>query len=116
MRSACSSSNDPTAPPSQRSEAVTPQPARHAPAALPAACGRRRSTNPTDRSLGAAAGCGRRAGAHPAPGRRVTFAMCDLFKFDERGRIVSEDCYQDLLGVLTTLGVTQPPAAVFRDA
>ena len=54
--------------------------------------------------------------AIPATGRRVTFAMCDLFKFDERGRIVSEDCYQDLLGVLTTLGVAAPPAAVFRDA
>src|SRR2546428_12088244 len=65
MRSACSSSNDPTAPPSERSEAVTPQPARHAPAALPPACGRRRSTNRTDRSLVAAAGCGRRSsGGH----------------------------------------------------
>src|SRR4051812_9664279 len=52
----------------------------------------------------------------PAAGRRVTFAMCDLFKFDKRGRIVSEDCYQDLLGVLTTLGVAQSPAAVFRDS
>ena len=52
----------------------------------------------------------------PATGRRATFEMCDLFKFDEQGRIVSEDCYEDLLGVLTTLGVAQPPAAVFRDA
>jgi predicted ester cyclase len=52
----------------------------------------------------------------PATGRRVTFAMCDLFKFDAQGRIMSEDCYQDLLGVLTTLGVIQPPAVVFRDA
>jgi ketosteroid isomerase-like protein len=50
-----------------------------------------------------------------ATGRRVTFALCDLFKFDAQGRIVSEDCYQDLLGVLTTLGVVQPPAIVLRD-
>ena len=40
-------------------------------------------------------------------GRRVTFVFCDIFSFDPRGRVVSEDAYQDHLSVMQQLGVIE---------
>lgn len=40
----------------------------------------------------------------PATGKRVTTAFCEIFRFDDTGRIVAEEAYYDALGRLQQLG------------
>jgi steroid delta-isomerase-like uncharacterized protein len=42
----------------------------------------------------------------PPTGKRVTIQTCDIISFDSRGRIISEDAYQDDLTIMKQLGVT----------
>lgn len=43
-------------------------------------------------------------------GRHVSFAMCEIWKFDKSGRMVSGGCYYDLYTILTQLGHVEPLA------
>lgn len=46
----------------------------------------------------------------PPTGRRVTFAYCEVSRFDKSGRTISGDGYYDLYTILTQLGHVQPLA------
>jgi ketosteroid isomerase-like protein len=39
-----------------------------------------------------------------AHGRRVSRALCTIFRFDDEGRIIFEECYTDALTVMVQLG------------
>lgn len=41
-------------------------------------------------------------------GRRIARAICTIFRFDARGRIISEECYTDALTLLAQLGAAVP--------
>jgi steroid delta-isomerase-like uncharacterized protein len=45
----------------------------------------------------------------PATGRRVTTSGCNILRFDEQGRVVSEEGYYDDLSTMVQLGAVQRP-------
>lgn len=49
-------------------------------------------------------------GPYPATGRRVSWPLCEVIRFDDQGRIVSGEIFYDTLSVLIQLGHAQPPA------
>ncbi len=49
---------------------------------------------------------GQYAGLAPT-GRRLSFSVCEVCKFDPSGKIVSCDCYYDQYSILTQLGYAQ---------
>ncbi len=50
----------------------------------------------------------------PPSGRTTTIACCEVFTFDEEGRILTEECYQDLAAWLSEWGIIEPlPPALF---
>lgn len=50
-------------------------------------------------------------GPYPATGRELTFALCEILRFDEHGLIVGGDVYYDQLSMLVQLGHVEIPAA-----
>lgn len=50
-------------------------------------------------------------GPYPATGRQLTFALCEIFRFDGDGQIVGGGLYYDRLGMLAQLGHVEIPAA-----
>ena len=41
--------------------------------------------------------------------RRAVFSVCDFFRFDSLGRVISEEVYGDRLSIMEQLGVVEPP-------
>ncbi len=46
------------------------------------------------------------AGLEPT-GRRISFPVCEIVKFDKNGKMISCDCYYDQYTILTQLGYAQ---------
>ena len=42
-------------------------------------------------------------------GRRAVFSICDLFRFDSLGRVISEEVYGDRFSIMEQLGVVESP-------
>jgi steroid delta-isomerase-like uncharacterized protein len=50
-------------------------------------------------------------GPFPATGKAFTLALCELWHFDQRGRVVGGDLYYDQVSLLTQLGLLPQPSA-----
>jgi steroid delta-isomerase-like uncharacterized protein len=50
-------------------------------------------------------------GPFQATDRRMSVPFCNVLRFDDKGRIVSDELYYDLLSVLVQLGHAEAPAA-----
>lgn len=48
-------------------------------------------------------------GPLPATGKSATFHLCEIFRFNGDGQIVSGDIYYDQLSLMTQLGHARPP-------
>lgn len=48
-------------------------------------------------------------GPFQATGKRITIPFCAVLEFDSKGKIVEEDDYYDMLGMLVQLGHAKPP-------
>ena len=44
----------------------------------------------------------------PPTGKRAVFTICDFFRFDPQGKIISEEAYGDRLSIMEQLGVVKP--------
>ena len=44
----------------------------------------------------------------PPTGKRAVFSICDLFRFDPEGKVISEEAYGDRLSIMEQLGVVKP--------
>ena len=56
-------------------------------------------------------------GTHTGPwqgiaptGKRAVFSLCDFFRFDSQGRVISEEVYGDRFSIMEQLGVVESPA------
>jgi steroid delta-isomerase-like uncharacterized protein len=50
-------------------------------------------------------------GPFPATGREFALALCELWRFDQGGRVVGGDLYYDQVSLLTQLGLMPQPSS-----
>ena len=43
-------------------------------------------------------------------GKRAVFSLCDFFRFDSLGRVISEEVYGDRFSIMEQLGVVESPS------
>jgi steroid delta-isomerase-like uncharacterized protein len=48
-------------------------------------------------------------GPLPATGRRLTFTLCEILRYDTDGGMISGEIFYDMLGILVQLGHLEPP-------
>ena len=55
-------------------------------------------------------------GSLPASGRQMQLPMCEVFRFDDNGQMISGSLYYDQLSLLTQLGHIQQPTGASATA
>jgi steroid delta-isomerase-like uncharacterized protein len=53
-------------------------------------------------------------GGFPATGKQFVLPLCELWRFDDRGRVVGGDLYYDQVTLLTQLGLMPQPTSSTR--